>query len=549
MKPLRLCEKLLAGLTIGVMLSTAGAHAFAGQEEKKEKKPRKKIEVDQIYKKWIQEDVDYIITPEERAAFKKLQTDEEREQFIEQFWLRRDPDPDTNENEYKEEFYRRIAYANDKFTSGKPGYRTDRGRIYITFGPPDSIESHPAGGPYERPSYEGGGSTSTYPFEIWFYRYLEGVGSGVEIEFVDPTGSGEYRIANSPDEKDALLFVPNAGLTLSEQLGLSSKVDRPFFSPGNANRGGRLFGQRAQDQPFERLAQRVALERAPAVKFKNLAEKVDQEIQFDVLPFEVRTDYLRAGESSIVTTFTMLFQNTDLGFKNVGGVQQANINVFARITALSGKRAGVFEEAPVIAYQEMNFEAGLKQSSVYQKSVILPAGNYKIDFVVRDVTSGRTGIVRQGFEVPRYAQESMATSSLIIADVIEPVVKAGGSQFIIGANKVRPSVTQRFKQSQNLGLYMQVYNVQIDQTTLRPALDVEYVVMRGGKEVMRIKEDGQNGISDLSGYSQQIVLGRLISLKDFEPGTYEVMVAITDKVARKTLSPKTVFTVEAPKKA
>src|SRR5258705_6785107 len=208
------------------------------QDQDPMNKPRKeKAELKKAYKDWLDKDVTYIITDEERKAFKKLETDDERERFIEEFWRRRDPDPDTDENEYREEYYERIAYANEHYASGIPGWKTDRGRIYIMYGKPDEIESHPSGGSYNRESYEGGGSTSTYPFERWFYRYLAGVGSGIEIEFVDPTGSGEYRIARSPDEKDAMLNIPGAGLTLSEQLGLSNKADRVsgVSSIGNKN--------------------------------------------------------------------------------------------------------------------------------------------------------------------------------------------------------------------------------------------------------------------------------------------------------------------------
>ena len=153
-----------------------------------------------------------------------MKTDDERDQFIQLFWRQRDPDPDTVENEYKEQFYERVAYANEHFSSGKPGRMTDRGRIYIKFGKPDQIESHPTGGVYHRPSYHGGGSTTTYPFEKWFYRHIPNVRSGVELEFVDPTGSGEYRLARNPDEKDALLHVPGAGQTLQEMLGLRDAV-------------------------------------------------------------------------------------------------------------------------------------------------------------------------------------------------------------------------------------------------------------------------------------------------------------------------------------
>ena len=176
------------------------------------------------------------------------------EQFIEQFWLRRDPTPDSAENEFKEEHYRRIAYANERYASGIPGWKTDRGRIYITFGPPDEIESHPSGGTYQRPIEEGGGTTSTFPFEKWRYRWIEGIGNDIIIEFVDPTMTGEYRMTMDPSEKDALLMVPNAGLTMMEQMGLSNKADR-----FNRTDGTRL-GTGNQPLPmrmnqFERLQQ------------------------------------------------------------------------------------------------------------------------------------------------------------------------------------------------------------------------------------------------------------------------------------------------------
>ncbi|MBL8192142.1 MAG: GWxTD domain-containing protein, partial [Acidobacteria bacterium] len=195
-----------------VTLLVSSLSVFAQEDKKKQDKDKQKRAAEEklksVYKKWVNEDVLWIITDEERKTFNSLKTDDERENFIEQFWLRRDPDPDTDANEYREEYYQRIAYANEHFTSGIPGWKTDRGRIYIMFGPPHQKESHPSGGSYDRPIWEGGGSTSTYPFEIWWYRYIEGVGSDVEIEFVDPTGSGEYRIARNPNEKDALLYTP-----------------------------------------------------------------------------------------------------------------------------------------------------------------------------------------------------------------------------------------------------------------------------------------------------------------------------------------------------
>jgi len=538
---------LILALAISSFAIPSGA-AFA-QDEKQDKKREKQREekrrdaekerVKSVYRRWKDEDVRWIITDEERKTFDSLKTDDEREQFIEQFWLRRDPDPDTDVNEYREEYYQRIAYANEHFTSGIPGWKTDRGRIYIMFGKADQIESHPSGGSYDRPAWEGGGSTSTYPFEIWWYRYIEGVGSDVEIEFVDPTGSGEYRIARSPDEKDALLYTPNAGLTLAEQLGLSSKADRIAYGAfGSSGQGNQLFGQRAKDNPFEKLDLLARLQRPPKVKFSDLAALGESELpkpSFDVLSAALNINMLRVTDNAVLTTFTVQMDNEDLVYKEIGGLPQAAINIYAKITHVAGRRAGLFEDIVTSSCTPEALPIYQQQKSAYWKPVVLKPGNYKIDLVVRDVNSGKTGVIKQGFLVPEFKEGQLSTSTLILASKLEPLNgRLPSGQFVLGSLKVIPNATGDFKQNQTLGLYMQVYNVTVDQATLRPSVDIEYIISQKGKEVMRIKEDGKDGLSTIS--SQQITLARPISLKDFKPGFYDVHITIKDNVANQMVT-------------
>ena len=520
------------------------------EDRKKEKAMKSQEEkLKSVYKRWIDEDVSLIITDEERKIFISLQTDEEREQFIEGFWYRRDPDPDTDVNEYREEHYQRIAYANEHYTSGIPGWKTDRGRIYIMFGKADQIESHPSGGSYDRPAWEGGGSTSTYPFEIWWYRYIEGVGSDVEIEFVDPTGSGEYRIARSPDEKDALLYTPNAGLTLSEQLGLTTKADRIAYGGfGGGGRGNQLLSQRAKDNPFEKLDQFTKLSRPPKVKFndlKGIAESDLPKPSFDVLSAALNINILRVTENAVLTSFTVEMENQDLVYKEVGGLPQAAINIYAKITNVSGRRARMFEDVVTSSFTPDALAIGQQQKSAYNNNIVLPPGNYKIDVVVRDVNSGKTGVLRKGFTVPKYEEGQLSTSTLILASKIEPLNgRLPSRQFVLGSLKVIPNATVEFKQDQPLGVYMQVYNVGIDQATLRPSADIEYVISQKSKVVMRIKEDGKNGFSSIN--SQQMTLARLVPLKDFKPGFYDIQVMIKDNVLNQTITTdKEVFQVKS----
>src|SRR5438874_9682176 len=300
-------------------------------KEKKEQEKRFKKEVDNVYKKWLDEDVRYIITDEERAAFKQLSNDEERDNFIEAFWARRDPTPDTVENEFKEEHYSRIAYANEHFAAGIPGWTSDRGRIYIVYGPADEIESHPPGGTYERPMEEGGGSTSTYPFEDWRYRYIEGIGQEVIIEFVDDCMCGNYEMTMDRSKKDALLYTPNGGLTLYEQMGMASKANR--FTHGGLERlGSGPFNNDLQTKQFDRLEQFYKLQKPPAVKFKDLEEVVSHKISVNLMPFDVRADFVRVTRDTVLVPVTIQIKNRDVTFVNKDGVQRGTVNIFGRVT-------------------------------------------------------------------------------------------------------------------------------------------------------------------------------------------------------------------------
>ncbi len=539
-------KKFIRNLVLSsTMLVTSVSIGFAQKPENTppnqtpEDKPRNvKTEVKQVYKDWVKKDVFYIITNEEKKAFNQLKTDEERENFIEGFWRRRDPNPDTEENEFREEYYERIAYANEHFASGIPGWMTDRGRIYITWGKPDSIESHPSGGAYERPSYEGGGSTTTYPFETWFYRHLDNVGDGLEIEFVDPTGTGEYRLARDANEKDALRMVPGAGLTTAEQLGLSTKADRIT----GQNQGGANY-QREQDTPFRRLEIQTALQRPPQVKYGDLQGVLSGDsgvIDNNPLAFQLNVAFFRQSDDRVITAFTIQADNKELSFKDEGGLQTARMNIFGRIMAVSGKRSGIFEDSVITnsTVEELNEQKDKK--SVYQKAIALGPGTYKVDVVVRDVVTGNKGIQSIGFTVPKYDEKKLDTSTLILASKLRTTNERDiGGMFVIGSAKVIPNLAATYKKGQEVGIYMQVYNAGIDQTTLRPAVDVDYVLTKDGKELLNQPENWE-GLSD-SG--QRLTLARLLPTTAMPLGDYELKIKIKDRVSGQLLEKSSKFTI------
>ncbi len=484
-----------------------------------------KVEMNEAYQRWVNTDVDYIITKEERRAFKALQTDEERENFIANFWNRRDPNPDTEENEYREEYYERIAYANEHFASGIPGWKTDRGRIYITWGKPDSVESHPTGGSYDRPSWEGGGNTSTYPFEIWFYRHLDNVGDGLEIEFVDPTSTGEYRLARNANEKDALLMVPGGGMTTAEQLGLEDRSDRI----GNFGDGKGYM--REQDSPFRRLEIMTAMSRAPGINYGDLTGVAGADsgafLAQDPLPFDVRVDFFRQSDESVITTFTVQTENKDLSFVDEGGLGTAKMNIRGQVTSVAGKRSAAFQDSVTTNATASELVDAKGRKSVYQTAVAMKPGDYKVDVKVTDVNTGKVGIVNLGFKVPRYDEKKLSTSSLILASTLRSTDERDiGQAFVIGSTKVIPNLEGVYKKGQDVGVYLQVYNAQIDQTTLRPAVDVEYVLLKDGKEVLRQPEDW----SGLSDSGQRLTLARLLPTETMSAGNYEIKIITKDRV-------------------
>jgi GWxTD domain-containing protein len=512
------------------------------EKQIKKKEAALKKELETPWKKWLNEDVTYIITDEERKAFKQFNTDEEREQFVEQFWLRRDPTPDTVENEYKEEHYRRIAYANEHFASGAPGWKMDRGRIYITFGPPDEIDSHPSGGTYERPTAEGGGETTTFPFEDWRYRYIDGIGNDVNIEFVDTTMTGEYHMTMDPSEKDALTYVPGAGLTLAEQLGMSDKTAR-FNRTDGTHMGDPLGGSLpASYNQFDRLAQFAKLQQPPPVKFKDLEAQITTRITYNILPMQVRIDYVRVTEASVLANITIQFENRDLEFKQKDGVQKAQVNLLGRISNMTRRPVQTFERPLEVDAPPDMLQKYQQQRQIYQESVSLAPGRYRLNIVAKDVNGGNLNNYEVALDVPHFDEEKLASSSLILADTIQklPTKSIGGGMFSIGDTKVRPRIGNKFAKDEKLGIYLQVYNFGADEKTQKPTGTIQYEVMKGNEKVMDFTEDLAS-IPNAS--ASQVTIEKLLPLSSLEAGTYTLKVRATDKNRNQTVVQQGNFTV------
>lgn len=514
---------------------------LTAQQRKKQNK-RLRQELSGYYKKWLNGVVSYIISPQERKAFLQLKTNEERDQFIEAFWARRNPNPGSLYNSYKEQFYRRVAYANAHFAAGVPGWRTDRGRIYIVFGPPTEITDHPSGGTYERPMSQGGGSTSTFPFTDWRYRYIPGIGENITMEFVDTCMCGDYELTDDPSKKDALLEVPGAGLTLYEQLGMSSKLARfqntdgthdPYspFTPESMNEFSRL----------ERYAEEMA---PPKVKFKDLEAIVNHNISYHLLPFELRTDYVKITNDTDLVPFTVQIPDSAMTFHQKDGVDTGKINVLGQISTLSGEVVDTFENTVALNIPSELMSQYADKDSRYWHGALLRPGRYKVVLALKDANApDKMGTLRTAITVPHYTNNKLATSSIMLADQIEPVPakQVGTGEFIIGDTKVRPVVGNRFTRKQSMGIWMQVYNLKLNKATHKPSATIDWKItnLANHKTILNYVEKA----SQVSNAAEQLTLEKTLPLASLAPGYYRLTVKVTDNLAGQAVSPTSTFTV------
>jgi len=503
-----------------------------------------------VYKKWLDEDVRWIITDEELSAFKKLTNNSERDAFIEEFWRRRDPTPDTAENEYKEEHYRRIAYANEHFAAGMPGWRTDRGRIYIMYGKPDSTDSHPMGGPYQRSAEEGGGQTETYPFEVWRYRYLEGIGQEIEIEFVDDCGCGAYEMTMDRSKKDALLHVPNAGLTDMEAMGMANKADR-FRNVESLGQG--FFNSNLNTKEFDRLETFAKLNRAPDVKYNRemASEIVSHKFRSNPLPFDVRVDFVKLTSDTVLVPITLQVPLRSLTWANKDGVQRAVLSVYGQMTTVSGKIVQTFDESLKKDIPADLLEKEINNTSLYWKALPMHPGLYRLDVVAKDVNGDKVGVFSRSYTVPDYSNDDKLTSStLILADRLEavPSREIGTGNFVIGENRVRPRVQPAdgkpasFKKDEKLSFWMQVYNLGIDEKTKRSAASVEYQVVNTATNQSVI--DLTESTAQMGNIGEQVTLAKTLPLAKLESGTYQVTIKVNDQVSKQSIAPTAKFIVQ-----
>ncbi len=521
---------------LSLLLLLTVSLTFPGQalaNEKKDDRDTSAVqqeEAEDYYERWLNQDVTYIISDEEESVFKNLTSPEEKELFIEQFWRRRDPDLRTAINEFKEEHYRRIAYVNERFYAGVPGWKTDRGMIYILHGPPHEIESYVTGGNYTRSFSEGGGSTVVHPLEVWRYRHLEGVGDDIVLEFVDRTYTGTYKLALFPDEKDALLQFDGYGLTMSEQLGISDKQHRPSLIGGRST----AYETRLHNNnPFQRyeIFSRVMVPKK--IKYKDLKELVKVEVGYSNLPFRVRSDYFKLNDGQVLVPVTVEIRNRFLSFEADGEVHSARVGLYGVVTSLSNKFIEEFDQDLVISFGPERLMRGLEGRATYQKILLLDSGTrYKLDLIMKDLTSNNIGAVKHGIIPPpsMRQREKLSSSSMLLSNHMQELPEAPDQDqmFVLGDVKVRPSLDKSFSKKLPLGVYLHLYNFGMDQASNTPQIQVAYRISRDDEVIGEATDSRGESIQFFS--DRRMVLLKRLSLRTLEPGKYRLEVEVWDQV-------------------
>jgi GWxTD domain-containing protein len=357
-------------LTTKQEMSTAGKAAPCFSEPDLAKSRQRESEaiasLPKIARFWLAEDAVYIISPEERCAFLHLATDEERNQFIEQFWSRRARDPTSLDNSFKREHYERIVFANETFSGQLPGWKTDQGRIYVTFGPPDSIESHQRGEKTGRPPEEGP-ETYEFSWEAWHYKRIDGVGENIEVKFVDPSGSGDYRLALGPEEKE-LFFAPahNLGLARKEGTAQATQAIEIYVGPAPV----------------------------PLVHFKDLEAMVVSRITRHQVQLSHRIEFAQATQATTLTRIFVDVPRNQQSSSSNSGKPFTEFEVFGRVSKPSGWVVDTFE-------RRIFLEAQGSQADTEFHLALAP-GAYRLAIVVRDSANGDTGTLYTALDVPPY---------------------------------------------------------------------------------------------------------------------------------------------------
>lgn len=514
---------LITGL-LAILLPAAGVTLQAA---------RKPIDyLDKPIPEWREGPIRYIITKSEDKEYKSLGSQEERAQFIEGFWQRRDETPDTPGNEFRAEFWKRVRDANRLYSGdiSKPGWRTDMGKIHILRGPPDDISRDPV------PQ----GNRGTV---IWTYRSAgeTGLGPNVVVAFAKDV-TGEYRLSAEPSkDSDPRVaggygYQPPMGVNAAakaQALDAAAAVARAFNLTDPLIRQA---GGPAMSAPLGLMTELTKLQQ-PRRQWE-INESITTREFFGGVPMRARADFFRTTTSSTLVVLSAGVKSSAVQYRRIGNRELPDVVLYGRVLDLTGNDLVVsLEKDTDFVPARENERAGLDDDLLFQATALLPPGSYKVLLSVLDRAGGHAGSYEVPLTVPDLNGSGLALSSVMLARGITQVETQASGPFVIGTLRVLPRLGQTFKPGDDLALYYQVYGAAKDPSTGQPSLDVDYGFFT--VEAEQTRDLGHVAFGDQKNEAH----GYALTLKDWPAGPYLLRVSVTDRVAQATSTRDVVFEV------
>lgn len=533
----------------------------ADQEIKKEKLTKK-------HKKWLDEEVPYIISQNEKEIFKSLATSEQRDEFIRNFWKRRDPSPMTPVNQFKEEHYRRIEYANRRYFEGTAGWRSDRGRVYIMFGPPDFFETNPGGG--RGFLFDVSGPTAEFPSEVWTYRFIPGLKlrqTRIDFTFVNYYNSGKYQLTSNPALANALR---NTSIEGSRDVGYE---DHNTLVPGSTSK----------DLPMNSIEQLMMMteltksrgevfeEMERSSRLRKLRGVVDSRESLYQMPFVMDESFLSGENNLVKVPISLEIAGKDVAFRKEGDRYNGVVNFHIEV---KDSEDTVYQSSERLEMNltEQTFQQRMGNTYQYKHRVTIAPGEYWLHVVVWDEFDNKVGHVDKRLLVPEISRDKFGLSDIILArslrvvqqekpktvdakdiQALETLAESGlkvpdkvaiqkkkEAPFTFGNIVIEPNTTTEYAKNQELVFFYQIYGLKFDADEKKSKMRVVHQIEKNGVVVATIEKP--QVVHLLESHKNAVVDGGArYKLTDLEPGTYSVAALVTDLVAGITLEKRINF--------
>ena len=543
----------------------------AGVQQKPPSKNEKPAEIPAQYKKWVDEEALYIISDNERDVFKSLRTDDEREGFIRTFWRRRDPSPETPLNEFREEHYRRLEWANRHYFEGKAGWRTDRGRAYIMFGPPDFFETNPGGG--RGFLFDPSGPTAEFPSEVWTYRSIPGLKERIgriDLIFVNYYNSGSYQLTTNPALANAL-----------------RNVSMPARDVGYAEARKEAYpGEKDRDMAFNPLEQLTLLaeltksrgevleETERSERLRRLRGIVDANESLTALPFVDQESFLKGPENIISVPISIEVAGKDVQFKEAGDRYRGLVSFYFEVKDQSQTVYQISDRLEMNLREE-TYKRRLADSYQYKHRLELRPGDYFLHVVVWDELSNNVGYLDKRMTVPSFPEDGLCLSDVILARTVRVVdapketvvveskdipalqafekanlkvpdkleiTRRQGDPFTFGNLEIGPNPSSIYKPDEELVFFYQIYNLVFNPGQGRAAVLVEHEIWKGDQLIATIDKPQEASIP-ADQKASYLNSGARYTLSRFEAGQYTLVIKVKDIIADKIIEKRVDFTV------